>query len=202
MVCEISQPKIAPYEKGLPLRNYFATKRDPLRNWAFVAKTTILCEIISQPHTPPPSAKIFAAAKHPLSTRVPFHSPQPHFASTKWPVKLAAKIPLGCENGLWLRNHLWTSKWLRNHLQTMKWPPGCEIDLWNGGGGGGLRKHLAKPREVVKMPTEPCEHASKEESHAHHGITHTKPLTPFLTSLNPSEPIAPAESSNWGDFAT
>ena len=48
----------------------------------------------------------------------------------------------------------------------------------------GLQKHLAKPREVAKMPIEPCDHASEEESLAHPGITHTKPLIPFLTSLN------------------
>ena len=49
---------------------------------------------------------------------------------------------------------------------------------------GDLQKHFAKPREVAKMPTEPYDHASEEESPAHPGITHTKPLTPFLTSLN------------------
>ena len=32
--------------------------------------------------------------------------------------------------------------------------------------------------------------------------SHTKPLTPFLTSLKPSEPIAPIESSSRGDYAT
>ena len=46
---------------------------------------------------------------------------------------------------------------------------------------GGLRKHLAKPREVAKMPIEPHNHASKEESPLTE-ITHTKPLTPFQTS--------------------
>ena len=44
---------------------------------------------------------------------------------------------------------------------------------------GDLQKHLAKPREVAKIPTEPHDHASEEESPAHPGITHTKPLTPF-----------------------
>ena len=60
----------------------------------------------------------------------------------------------------------------------------------------GLQKHFAKPREVAKMPIEPHNHASEEESPAHPGITHTKPLIPFLTSLKPSNPIAPAESSS------
>ena len=58
----------------------------------------------------------------------------------------------------------------------------------------GLRKHLAKPREVAKMPTNPHDHASKEESPLTE-ITHMKPLTPFLTSLKPSEPIAPVEET-------
>ena len=46
----------------------------------------------------------------------------------------------------------------------------------------GLQKHFAKPREVAKMPIEPYNHAYEEESPAHPGITHTKPLIPFLTS--------------------
>ena len=37
------------------------------------------------------------------------------------------------------------------------------------------------------MPTEPHNHASKEESPLTE-ITHTKPLTPFLTSLNHQSP--------------
>ena len=118
------------------------------------------------------------------------------FAATKPP----AKWGCGCENVIFqawgisqsisqLRKFLQKGcMGLRNHLQTMKWPPGCEIDLWNGGGGGGLRKHLAKPREVAKMPIEPRYHASEEEGPAHPEITHTKPLTPFLTSLNHQSP--------------
>ena len=60
----------------------------------------------------------------------------------------------------------------------------------------GLQKHLAKPREFAKKPTELHNHASEEESPAHPGITHTKSLTPFLNLLKPSNPIAPAESSS------
>ena len=52
-----------------------------------------------------------------------------------------------------------------------------------------------KPREVAKIPTKPHDHASEGESPAYPEITHTKPLTPFLTSLKPSEPIAPAEET-------
>ena len=63
----------------------------------------------------------------------------------------------------------------RNDLQIVKLT--CEMEE-------GLQKHLAKPREFAKMPIEPHNHAYEEESPAHPGITHTKSLTPFLTSLN------------------
>ena len=63
-----------------------------------------------------------------------------------------------------------------------------------------MQKHFAKPREIVKMPIEPHNHASKEESPLTE-ITHTKPLTPFLNLLKPSKPIAPTESPNRGDYA-
>ena len=79
--------------------------------------------------------------------------------------EMISKLRNGCEI---------TSK-LRNGLQIAKLT--CETEE-------GLQKHLAKPREVVKMPIEPCNHAYEEESPTHPGITHTKPLTPFLTSLN------------------
>ena len=84
-------------------------------------------------------------------------------------VKLAAKSPIACKI---------TSK-LRNGLQIAKLT--CEMEE-------GLQKHLAKLREVAKMPSEPRDHAFEEESPAHPGITHTKPLTPFLTSLNHQSP--------------
>ncbi|RVW77704.1 hypothetical protein CK203_053419 [Vitis vinifera] len=45
-------------------------------------------------------------------------------------------------------------------------------------------KGAQKPREVAKIPTKPHDHASEGESPAYPEITHTKPLTPFLTSLN------------------
>ena len=74
----------------------------------------------------------------------------------------------------------------RNGLQAVNLT--CEMEE-------GLRKHLVKPREVAKMPTEPRYHASKEERLVHLEFTHTKPLTPFLTSLKPSQPIAPTEKT-------
>ncbi|RVW27003.1 hypothetical protein CK203_100481 [Vitis vinifera] len=40
-----------------------------------------------------------------------------------------------------------------------------------------------------------------EESLVHPGITHMKPLTPFLTFLKPSKLKAPVESSSKGDYA-
>ena len=97
--------------------------------------------------------------------------------------KWSVNMPLFCEmisklwNGCEMISKLWngckiTSK-LRNGLQIEKLT--CEMEE-------GLQKHFSKPREVVKMPTEPHNHASEEESPAHPGITHTKPLTPFLTS--------------------
>ena len=68
---------------------------------------------------------------------------------------------------------------LRNSLQIVKLTYEMEESL---------QKHLTKPREVAKIPTEPHDHTSEEESPAHPGITHTKPLTPFLTSLNHQSP--------------
>ena len=52
VVCEISQPKIGPYENGHLLRNDFAALRYPLRNQGLAAKIALRCEIISQPNTP------------------------------------------------------------------------------------------------------------------------------------------------------
>ncbi|WJZ95016.1 hypothetical protein VitviT2T_013816 [Vitis vinifera] len=78
---------------------------------------------------------------------------------------MISKLRNGCEM---------TSK-LRNGLQIVKLT--CEMEE-------GLQKHLAKPREVAKMPSEPRDHASEEKSPAHPEITHMKPFTPFLTSLN------------------
>ena len=57
----------------------------------------------------------------------------------------------------------------------------------------GLRKHFAKPREVVKMQREPRNHASKEES-PFTKITH-KASHSISDLLKPSEPIAPAEET-------
>ena len=59
----------------------------------------------------------------------------------------------------------------------------------------GLQKHLAKPREVAKMPSKPRDHASKEESPAHPG-NHTHQASHSISDLlKPSEPIAPVEET-------
>ena len=91
VVCEISQPKIGPYENGHRLRNDFAALRCPLRNQGLAAKIALHCEMISQPNTP--LWKIFAAAKPPLGTRVPFRST----------VALFRSCEMGCEMGPPLR---------------------------------------------------------------------------------------------------
>ena len=63
-----------------------------------------------------------------------------------------------------------------------------------------VQKHFAKPREIVKMPIEPHNHASKEESPLTE-ITHE--VSHFISDLHkPSKLIAPIESSNRGDYAT
>ena len=92
--------------------------------------------------------------------------------------EMISKLRNGCEITSKLRNGCEITSKLRNGLQATKLT--CEMK-------GGLRKHLAKPREVAKMPIEPHNHASKEESPLTE-ITHTKPLTPFLTSLNHQSP--------------
>ena len=111
----------------------------------------------------------------------------PHF-------KLRNGYEMGCENISPLRNHLWAAKLPIACEMISKLRKGCEITSKHRNGlqivkltcemAGDLQKHFAKPREVVKMPSEPCNHAYEEESPAHPGITHTKSLTPFLTSLN------------------
>ena len=85
-----------------------------------------------------------------------------------WVTKMFFFFPFGCKM---------ISK-LRNDFHAIKMTCKMKRDL---------RKHFAKPREVVKMRREPRNHASKEES-PFTRITHTKPLTPFLTSLNHQSP--------------
>ena len=81
-------------------------------------------------------------------------------------------MAFGCEITFGLQNGYEMNSKLRNHVQALKLT--CEMEE-------GLQKHLAKPMEVAKMPTELYNHAYEEESPLTK-ITHTKPLTPFLTS--------------------
>ncbi|RVX10776.1 Transposon Ty3-I Gag-Pol polyprotein [Vitis vinifera] len=88
MVCEISQPKIAPCENGHRLRNNFAAP------WCLLRNRGLGCEngppLRNKFRSPTPSsAKIFAAAKPPLGTRVPFRSTVTPFRSCE----MAAKSP-------------------------------------------------------------------------------------------------------------
>ena len=195
VVYEISQPKIGPCENSHLLRNNFAAQDPPMRNQGFAVKKALRCEIISQP-------KPYPLRNTPLARECHFAAPQPHFAAAKWAAKPPAKFPFGCKIPSKLRNGL------RNPPLAAKSPfccemasklrNGCEITskLQNGlqvakltcEREEGLQKHLAKPKKVAKMPTEPRDHASEEESPAHPGITHTKPLTPFLTSVNHQSP--------------
>ena len=154
VVCEISQPKIAPCENDHLLKSFRSHKtphceiKGWLRKWPSVAKS------FRSPIATP--AKIFATAKRPFGTRVPFRSPTLPFRNCEMGCEMACEIPLwlqnGCENAPWprnwplaakspigceiiilLRNDLQALKWLRNHLQAAKWPSSCEIDLRNGG---------------------------------------------------------------------
>ena len=115
-------------------------------------------------------------------------------------VPFISKLRYSCEITYELRNHFWATKWLWNELRNQFWAAkslfklrnGCEITSKHRKGlqipkltcemEEGLQKHFAKLRKVAKMPIEPCNHAYEEESHAHPGITHMKPFTPFQTS--------------------
>ena len=81
VVCEISQPKIAPCEIATSLRNYFAAPKSRCKN------ATSLWNYFAAPHLL--SVKIFAAAKHPFGTWVPFRSPVHSFRSCE----MVAKSP-------------------------------------------------------------------------------------------------------------
>ena len=136
----------------------------------------------------------FAAAKPPFGTQVPLRR-------AIWPFR---SCEMGCKNPLLykmlpplrkqfprLKNGMRSSflclffpfsckmiSNIQNDLQAIKMTCKMKRGLW---------KHLAKPREVAKMPTKPHDHAYEEESPLTE-ITHTKPLISFLTSLNHQSP--------------
>ena len=127
----------------------------------------------------------FATAKPIFGTRVPFAAQFPSF----WSCDTAAKSILSCEITFELWNDCKMISKLRNGCEiTSKHRKGLQIPKLTCEMEEGLQKHFAKLREVAKMPTEPCNHVYEEESHAHPGITHMKPFTPFLTSLNHQSP--------------
>ena len=141
------------------------------------------------------------AAKSPLSCEITFE---------QWNgYEMSREINFG------LRNHFWASEWLRKCSKLQKWSVnmplfcemisklrnGCEITskLRNGlqiakltcEMEGDLQKHFAKPREVAKMPIEPYNHASKEESpltEITHEVSHS--ISYLLKTIK-------AHSSNW-----
>ncbi|RVW12174.1 hypothetical protein CK203_098569 [Vitis vinifera] len=105
----------------------------------------------------------FAAAKPLLAHECHFAAQFPSFRSCD----TVAKSPLSCEITFEHRNGCEITSKLRNDLQIAKLT--CEMEE-------GLQKHLAKPREVAKMPIEPCKYAYEEESLAHLG-SHTLSLS-------------------------
>ena len=127
--------------------------------WA--TKLPFGCEIISQPHSYP-------LWNPPFAVKMAFWL-RNDFPNFKMVVKWFPNFEMGCKNvflfSFWLPNGCEMTSKLRNDLQ----------------------KHFVKPREIVKMLTKPRNHASKEESPLTE-ITHMKPLTPFLTSLNHQSP--------------
>ncbi|KAL6313191.1 hypothetical protein AAG906_016782 [Vitis piasezkii] len=88
-----------------------------------------------------------------------------------------------------------TSKWAAKMFFFSLWLQDMASKLQND-----MQKHFAKPREITKMLTEPRNHASKEENpltELTHEASHSISDLP-----KPSQPIAPAESSSKGDYAT
>ena len=107
----------------------------------------------------------------------------PHFWSCDTPAKSLLSFEMAMK---WSLSFEMAVKWSPNFEMSAKSPPSLEMAFklrnWLAKWREGLQKHLAKPREVAKMPIEPCNHASEEESPVHPRITDTMPLTPFLTS--------------------
>ena len=156
--------------------------------WSFEDKSAKLNENFA---AETPFGRVFRSCETTFGTRVPFCSIVPLILKLRYTCEITfelwngcemiSKLQNGCENApsfkKWSVNmplfcemisKLWkgceiTSK-LRNDLQIAKLT--CKMEE-------GLQKHLAKPREVVKMPSEPCNHGSEEESPAHPGITHS-----------------------------
>ena len=173
--------------------------------WLFEDKRAKMSENFA---TETPFERVFRSCETNFGTRVPFCSTVLLILSCEMSCEINFELRNHFWALKWMRNDLQASEWLRKCSKLKKWsvnmPLFCEMisKLWNGceityklRNGlqiaklicemeEGLQKHFAKPREVAKMPTEPHNHASEEESPEHLEITHTKSLTPFLTSLN------------------
>ncbi|RVW70536.1 hypothetical protein CK203_059246 [Vitis vinifera] len=93
--------------------------------------------MITQSH-PPPSAKIFVAAKHPLAHECHFPALHPHFAAAKW----AAKMPIRCEIHPLLRNRPSAAK-IKTSLGILFKP----IAKTRGAKSSSPSTHLRIPRE-------------------------------------------------------
>ena len=129
MLCEISQPKLGPCENGHLLRNDFAALgarceiEGWLRKWTSAAK-----RFRSPTH---PSTKIFAAAKPPLGTRVPFHSTVTPFRSCEMAAKSPKHQIFNFHNDSLISQHSGPISQLRNGLRkgasSTKMPFRCEI---------------------------------------------------------------------------
>ncbi|RVW90594.1 hypothetical protein CK203_038803 [Vitis vinifera] len=174
LCCETSsQPQASLRENFRSCETTFGT-RVPFRSTVtLISQLRNGCEVLKREKSQfRNQSSISQAAKRLRSiTTLNFTTKAPFRRAAKW----SAKMPLCCEMISKLRNGCKMTSKRRNGLQIAKLT--CEMEE-------GLQKHLAKARKVAKMPTEPCDHAYEEESRAHPGITHTKPLTPFSTSLN------------------
>ena len=207
--CEISQPKEPPCEKGLPLRNDFAAQDPSLRNQGFRCENghPLRNHFAAQAS---PLAKIFTTVKRPFGTWVPFRSPTLPFSSCEMACEITFELRNGLRNGL--RNWPLAAKMafdceitfeLRNFPFAAKSPFDCEI-------ASRLRNWLAKWEGFAKTPCEvkeSCENANKAprpciwRGKPHAPWDHTHEASHSISDLpKPSQPIAPAESSSWGDY--
>ena len=134
MVCEISQPKIAPCENGHRLRNNFAAPWCLLRNRGLAAKMALRCEInFAAQH--PPLRKFSQLRNHLLALVCHFAAQYPHFAAAKWlrnpqsvksPIfaakALFRRVFRNCETTLWHTSAISQPRTLISQLRN-----GCEI---------------------------------------------------------------------------
>ena len=138
--------------------------------WA--AKFPFGCEMISQPHSYP-------LWNPPFALKMAFWL-RNDFPNFKMVVKWFPNFEMGCKNVFLF------SLWLQDDLQAIKMT--CKME-------GGLKKHFAKPREVVKMPIEPRTMHLKRRALSLR--SHTWSLSfHFL----PPKTIK-AYSSSWGNYA-